>query len=245
MKMAMAMKPLGINPRWKARLEAAAPRVNRNESGARPPQSKGRAQPLTPAQTASFWKCFGYTCNTLGLRDKDAREAYRKRVMRETCGKDSMKLLNRTTDFERVMVRFAEDAGDYELAVKFACGGDEKRTAFLIEQCARQVMEIYMAVYNALDWGDSKEYVKDILKQSGINTRCELSGWWMDVSATLARKVLAMLDTHRRRLLRKAGWTGAVAFDPSQRFARDSLTKRVEALRYNPPPPSCFAVKIA
>jgi hypothetical protein len=198
---------------------------------------------LTPSQVRAFWMQFASTCGTLGIHGNDEKEVYRKSVMREECGKDSMKLLNRTTDFEKIMVRLAEDAGDYVNAVRFAVGGDEKRTAWLIEQCARQIMEINKATHNAPDWGDALDYVMNILHNSGIMPKATGAGdWWMDVPATLARKVLAMLDTHRRRLLRKAETGVGLVFNPKLSYQRKNGFLCVEV--FETCIPSHFAVKI-
>jgi hypothetical protein len=210
---------------------------------------------LTAAQTRAFWKAFGAACQALGHATTAEKEAYRKRLMRELCRKEHMADLNRTTDFEALMARFAEDAGDFEKACHYGARGGEARTAWLIEQCARQMMEICQAMHGAPDWGDPAQYVRDVCKQAGIGVRGSewvgekkypLASWWMDVPDTLARKVLSMLDTHRRRLLKRAGNTNLkLAFDPNTRYGRGCMGGvALDPAGAEPPPPACFKVKV-
>lgn len=168
---------------------------------------------ITPSQRSAFFRALSAACQNLGLNTQDERETYRKRVMKEETGKDHLALLNRTTDFERCMAHFANDAGDWETASKFA-SGDAYRMAVIIRICCQQIMQLK----GLPDGSDAaKNYLRGILEQSRIacGTYANDSSFWMDISQDSLLTVFQILDTHRRRLL--AGYSsldGLKGFDP-------------------------------
>lgn len=152
---------------------------------------------MTAAQKGQFWRTFRNACLALGLQGKDEQAEYRHGVMRECCGKEHLNDLNTTTDFEAVMQRLAADAGDYEDALRFA-GGDDRRMARMVDDCARQVFEL-----SGRSDGDRLAYVRSILAQSGLihNATTVNVFWWLDYPDTTLGRIFQMLDTHRRRLV--------------------------------------------
>ena len=65
---------------------------------------------LTPAQRAAFFRALQAASIELGYDTPEARETYRKEVMREEAGVEHLADLSRTTGFDRVMRRFAADS---------------------------------------------------------------------------------------------------------------------------------------
>ena len=169
--------------------------------------------PITKSQRYAFFRACSAACQNLGLNTQDEREAYRKRVMKEETGKDHLALLNRTTDFDRVMARFAKDAGDWQTASKFA-SGDAYRMAVMIRICCQQIMQLK----GLPDGSDAaKNYLRGILEQSRIacGTYASDQSFWMDISQDSILTVFQILDTHRRRLLAGySGIDGLKGFDP-------------------------------
>lgn len=169
---------------------------------------------ITSSQRYAFFKACSAACQNLGLRSQNEREKYRKTVMKEETGKEHLSLLNRTTDFDACMARFARDAGDWQMAAKFA-SGDEYRMAVMIRICCLQLMQL-KGIPEGTD--AAKNYLRGILEQSRVS--CSIgssdSSYWMDISKDNLMVVFQILDTARRRLL--AGFSsldGFRAFDPS------------------------------
>ena len=170
-----------------------------------------KPQGLTKAQIAAFFRAANAAASALG----EPLDAYRKRVMKEVCNVTSTKQLDRTHDFDRCMARFAEDAGDYELASKFVVG-DAHRMAYLVSVVCSQVMQLKGCPAGTTA---ERDYLAGIIGQAHIRCDgdpCEPS-YWLDVAPDSLRSLFAMLDTHRRRLLRRlcdGGIGGFAAFDP-------------------------------
>ena len=173
---------------------------------------------ITSKQRFAFFRALSAACQNLGLNTQEERDAYRKQVMREECKKEHLALLNRTTDYDRCMTRFAQDAGDWQTASKFA-SGDAYRLAVMIRICCQQVMQLK----GYPDGSDAAtNYLRGILERSQIacGTYVDGSSFWMDVSKDSLLTVFQILDTHRRRLL--AGYQsmrGMKGFDPKIVYA--------------------------
>ena len=155
---------------------------------------------LTPAQRAAFFRALQAASAELGHDTPDEREAYRKRVMREECGKAHLAQLSRTADFDACMRRFAADAGDFEAAARFAVA-DGARKAALVRICCAQVMQLKGC---ALGTTEAADYLAGIVEQARIPCGRDLrdSSFWMDCAPGNLRALFQILDTHRRRLLR-------------------------------------------
>lgn len=165
---------------------------------------------LTKAQISAYWRAASAGARNLG----EPVEKYRKNVMFEVCGLRSMRDLNRTTDFDRVMARFLADAGDYESAAKYAVG-DSLRKAVLIRICCAQVMQLLGTPFGS---SQALEYLAGIMRQANLQCGYD-SGFWMDCPPASLTALFAMLDTHRRRLLKRLfngdSAHGFLRFDPS------------------------------
>lgn len=144
------------------------------------------------------------------------RDTLRRGVIFRACGKISLKDVDRSRDFDKVMYAVASLAGDYQ-AMSYWGIASERRTAHLIGECARQIGEIA---------GESRgwDYCRDVFKQAGLPTS------WMDIPDGLLFSTFEMLDTHRRRMLRRDhGWRGEklgepLGFSPARIFIHRGVT---------------------
>ena len=150
---------------------------------------------LTKPQLAAYWRAATAAARNVGA----PVDTYRKRVMSEECGVSSVKALNRTGDFDKVMLRFSVDAGDYGAAGKFATAGAE-RLSRLVCICAAQIMQLKGAPAGSTA---AAEYLAGVIKQACIPCGSDVSGIWMDCPSDTLLALFHILDTHRRRLLRQ------------------------------------------
>lgn len=125
-------------------------------------------------------------------------ELYRHAVMRAEAGVDSLAALDRTAGYEACMIRFWLDAGRPDLAAHYL-DGDARRLGWLCAACADSIAQL-----SGRD-DDADAYVVSVIRQAGYPCPESYRTWFLDLPESDARKVLAMLDTHRRRLLRRYG----------------------------------------
>ena len=155
---------------------------------------------LTPAQRSAFFRALQAASIELGHATPEEREAYRKAVMREECGKEHLAQLSRTKDFDACMRRFAADAGDYEAASRFAIA-DDARKAALVRICCAQVMQLKGCTACTTEAAD---YLSGIVEQARVPCGRDIhdSSFWMDCAPGSLLTLFQILDTHRRILLR-------------------------------------------
>ena len=161
-----------------------------------------KPQGLTKPQIAAYFRAASAAARALG----EPLDTYRKRVMKEVCNATSIKQLNRTNDFDAVMTRFAEDAADYQSACHYAVGSG-RRLAVLIGAVCEQVTQLKCLETTATGatatTTPAEDYLRTILNRSGNLRSNQAGSWWLDLSDTNLQSVFAMLDTHRRRLIRR------------------------------------------
>lgn len=163
---------------------------------------------ITRPQMAAYWRAASAAAREVG----EPVDTYRKRVMKELCGVDSVKKLNRTGDFDAVMSRFAEDAMDYAAATRYAVG-DDRRLAAIVRICCEQIMQL---VGTPAGSTAAQDYISGIIRRAHILCGDPSdAGYWLDLGADSLRAVFAMLDTHRRRLIRRFDGPNPGGFDPS------------------------------
>lgn len=172
---------------------------------------------LTAKQQAMFWALWARAeREELPITStRQERDTARRGVMFRACGKISLKDVNPTGDFDRLMYTVAETAGDYQAMAYWGNAG-ERRTAHMIGECARQIGELA---------GEPKgwEYCRALFVQAGLPPA------WMDIPDGLLFATFEMLDTHRRRVLRRDfGWRGErlgqpLGFNPSRIYTRRGL----------------------
>lgn len=78
---------------------------------------------LTKKQAALFWRCLAAAAERQAVPD---REAYRKRVLREELGIEHMRDIGRTGDFDRLMLRLAQDAEDWQSLAYYSVAGERR-----------------------------------------------------------------------------------------------------------------------
>ena len=100
------------------------------------------------------------------------------------------------------MTRFAEDAADYQSACHYAVGSG-RRLAVLIAAVCEQVLQLKCLETTATTTTPAEDYLRTILNRSGNLRSNQAGGWWLDLTDTNLQAVFAMLDTHRRRLIRR------------------------------------------
>lgn len=149
---------------------------------------------LTKPQLAAYWRAATAAARNVG----EPVDNYRKRVMSEECGTSSVKALNRTSDFDKIMARFAVDAGDYEAAGRYATA-DARRLAVLVRICCAQVMQLKGEPEGSTA---SADYLAGIVRQAHLPCGTLDGCFWLDCPPDSIRALFRMLDTHRRRLLR-------------------------------------------
>lgn len=172
---------------------------------------------MTKKQMSMFWPVFAAACRELGIESPQDRDAYRHDLMWETCRAKHLSDVSATQGYERLMARVAADAGDYQLAGNFSIG-DERRMGAMIDDCARQVFEIMTGTKDKA--ADRIAYVSGILEQSGLRrSRINSSAWWMDYDAEKPLKVFMILDTHRRRLLKRKGILRGIGYHFGKEYA--------------------------
>ncbi len=161
-----------------------------------------KPQGLTKPQIAAYFRAASAAARALG----EPLGTYRKRVTKEVCNATSIKQLNRTNDFDAVMTRFTEDGADYQAACHYAVGA-ERRLAVLIGAVCEQVMQLKSLEATATGatatTTPAEDYLRTILNRSGSLRPNQDGGWWLDLTDSHLQAVFAMLDTHRRRLIRR------------------------------------------
>jgi len=155
---------------------------------------------LTPAQRSAFFRALQAASIELGHDTPEAREVYRKTVMREETGKEHLAQLSRTKDFDACMRRLAADAGDYETASRFAIA-DDARKAVIVRICCAQVLQLKGCVAGTTEAAD---YLSGIVEQARIPCGRDArdSSFWMDCAPGSVLLLFQILDTYRRRLIR-------------------------------------------
>ena len=143
---------------------------------------------MTRAQLQPYWRAVGRAASALGIVGHGAVEKYRHKVIMEEVGAEHARDVDPVDGFDRVMYRLAVDAGDWSAAARFATG-EERRMAHLVEQCARQVIELRSAdegcPFGGGHGGDTHAeavaYVVGCLRQAGMFVCLAQDSWWADI----------------------------------------------------------------
>lgn len=129
-------------------------------------------------------------------------EAYRKRVMAEELGVESLSQVGRGGDFDKLMSRICQDCGDFARALSYS-KGSFSRLKHLIVRAAERI------VAGKPDWrGSAYDYIAGVMRQSGMIPATTPRIWcerlvsdsgWLDFTEPQMRRLLMMLSTHLRR----------------------------------------------
>ena len=172
---------------------------------------------LTAKQQAMFWALWARAeREELPITaTRQERDTARRGVMFRACGRITLKDVNPTGDFDRLMYAVSLMSGDYQAAAYWVNAG-ERRTAHMISECARQIGEL-AGVPKGWD------YCRSVFVQAGLPPA------WMDIPDGLLFSTFEMLDTYRRRVLKRDfGWKGErlgqpLGFNPDRIYTRRGL----------------------
>lgn len=176
-----------------------------------------RSNLITRAQYQKFFAMLRKAALNLGLASQQEVEDYRRQVMREETGCESIKELNRKSDFDACIARFANDAGEYLAAIEIGLQ-DVNRRAYVIKVMAVQIMQLKGGSET-----DARNYLEGIINQARIPCGvCTTdNSFWMEVSPTSLQHLLQILDTYRRKLLKARFPMSPVKFDDTVRYFVD------------------------
>lgn len=114
-------------------------------------------------------------------------DEWRHRICREACGKASTGDMNTGLDFDACMLMFAEIAQD-EKAIRYFASAVERRMRHRIGVLLRQLGDLEGSVYT---W----RYARAICAHMQLPETME------EATTADLRRVIAALDTHRRRIM--------------------------------------------
>lgn len=173
-----------------------------------------RHNSITRAQYPKFFSMLRKAALNLGLDTPQEIEDYRHRVLREEAGCESIKQLGRKADFDACIRRFAADAGDYAAAVDAGLM-DARRRAYVVKVMAVQIMQL-----KGGSGAEARSYLEAIMEQAKVvcGRSASDNSFWMDVSEASLQKVLQILDTYRRKLVKSAFPGGSAKFDDTVRY---------------------------
>ena len=175
---------------------------------------------MTDKQRIAFFRLFTRACERQGVAPGE-REAWRHALIREVCGVGSLRAVGSGADCDRLMAAVARLAEDHGAAMRWGTA-EGRRLAAMAEACARQCFEIAQAIPALAERcaPGPVAYLRGVMAQAGWRDalHAEDGEWWMDLDAVRLGKLFQMLDTHRRRLLRRvpcrlleARWDGTLA----------------------------------
>ncbi len=157
----------------------------------------------TPKQRNQFFRLWGKAraeicerydlCAVIHDQERDARHRW---IRQHTGGRtENINAVKPGNEYSRLMLQTALAAGDYEAAGYWELD-ISKRWKWMMEHLVRQLGEI---ARQPLPWA----YVQ------GIFAHMRFPSNWQDIPEGELEKVWQMLDTHRRRLLKRDhGWQG-------------------------------------
>lgn len=171
---------------------------------------------MTKKQMAKFWPVFAAACREHGYTEPHQRETYRHQLLWDADKARHMSEVSQTGGFDRLMQMVSLDAGDYLTAANYKIGED-RRIGALVADCARQVFEIEGV-------GSTEQerlsYILGVLEQSGLTrVRANSPEWWMDIGCDSPIKIFQIIDTHRRRLLKRKGVAHGLGYRYGKEYA--------------------------
>lgn len=152
-------------------------------------------RPLTTSQRKTFFSLIRSAAVDLGID----QNVYRKRIMMEELGVDSLSQVDRTNGYDRLMARVWQDLGDYERA-SFYVGNSLIRLKHLIVEAASKIVKS--------SGGTALDYVAGVMYRAGMIDARPTKAFAESLSADTAwtrfeehevRVLLMMLNTHLAR----------------------------------------------
>lgn len=171
---------------------------------------------VTAAQLRAYGEAAAAACCAAGVAREAQRQEFRRRIVRDEAGVESVKDVRSQEAYDAVMARLWEEAGDYGRASHYRISA-ERRLAYLARVMATQLMQLKGGSEAA-----AQAYVGGILDQARVPNGRYLGSvdYWMDVSPARLRDLVQILDTERRRLLRRAG-AAQLSFSDRVRYEAD------------------------
>lgn len=188
---------------------------------------------MTQRQRILFFRLFQKACEVRGIPPAE-REAYRHRLIAHACpiSGGSLRNVGAGEDFDRLMRLVAREAQSVEAAGHFATA-EARRVAKLCEALVWQIWQIDCGLPETLKGKSAAveeakkaekvhergpcqrgasaaitpaDYLRAVIAQAGWRWAVVAAddGWWLDLPLPHAQKLMMMLDTHRRRLLKRA-----------------------------------------
>lgn len=167
---------------------------------------------MTQRQRILFFRLFQKACEVRGVPPAE-REAYRHNLIAHACpiSGGSLRNVGAGEDFDRLMRLVAREAQSVEAAGHFATA-EARRLAKLCEALVWQIWQIDCGLPEALKGRGASaaltpaDYLRGVIAQAGWRWAVVAAddGWWLDLPLPHAQKLMMMLDTHRRRLLKRA-----------------------------------------
>lgn len=167
---------------------------------------------MTQKQRILFFRLFARACEVRGIPPAE-RETYRHALIAHACPLSGGSLRNVGTgeDFDRLMRLVAREAQSVEAAGHFATA-EARRIAKLCEALVWQIWQIDCGLPEALKGKGASaaltpaDYLRGVMAQAGWRWAVVAAddGWWLDLPLPHTQKLMMMLDTHRRRLLKRA-----------------------------------------
>ena len=160
---------------------------------------------MTDKQRIAFFRVFSRACDRQCIPPGE-REDWRHELIAEACGVPSLKAVDSGAAFDKLMAHVSRLAEDHGEAIRWGTA-EGRRLARMAEAAARQCFEIAQAIPAlAEQWAPGAiPYLRGILAQAGWRDALHAEGeeWWLDLDLPRLQKLFQMLDTHRRRLLRR------------------------------------------
>lgn len=167
---------------------------------------------LSKAQQGQYWRLFQQATTNLHM-DPNECERYRHQVLFEEAGVAHIGDLEATSAYEKVMARMAVDAGDYELACRYATG-DARRYRHMILDRARGILEATAAAGKP-DERTPEAYVAGVMFQGRLvyrphdtpttfGRRLAEESAWEDIPPATLRLVLQILSSELAKLRKGA-----------------------------------------
>jgi len=159
---------------------------------------KGHSINDSPGQRAKYFQLFSKAwknhCEAefLSPNDRAAETQFRREINLQATGCYSIKEMNQTTDFDKVMLELAIIGHDTYWIDRLSASA-ERRIRWVIEKQFIPDLEFLLKEPISLS------YIKGIAQQAGLPTD------FMDCPARDQVRILQMVDTHIRRLAKRDG----------------------------------------
>ena len=161
---------------------------------------------MTPAQNRTFFALLRRACDLHGIAPAE-REEYRRRLIAEAvpASGGSLTRIVGQTACDAVLRAVSIAAQSAEGVSRYATA-EGNRLAAICETQIRQIWEIErpQGTSRAVS---AAAYIRQVIRQAGWSwalTGSASQGWHLDLTLTHLHKLMQMLDTHRRRLIKRA-----------------------------------------